>query len=164
MKITLKKIREQEPCSDGWEQLLIFLGKTQADNEELSLKTILESNGFYDTLWCLQAVQGYDREKRLYAVWCARQIEHLMNDQRSIKSLDVAERFANGEATHKELKAARAAAMDVWVSTKVSRIARAAALSAWGASNDCAAYAAYDCAACYGYDAANSADTIRTAT
>lgn len=51
-----------------------------------------------------------DRTLRLFAVWCARQVQHLMEDERSIAALDVAERFANGEATSEELAAARAAA------------------------------------------------------
>jgi len=58
------------------------------------------------------AVDGCDREIRLYAVWCARQVQHLMTDQRSIDALDVAERYANGLATENELDIARAAAWD----------------------------------------------------
>jgi hypothetical protein len=51
-----------------------------------------------------------DKELRLYAVWCARQVQHLMTDKRSIAALDVAERYADGRATDVELDAARAAA------------------------------------------------------
>ena len=51
-----------------------------------------------------------DRELRLIAVKCARQVQHLMKDERSINALDVAERFANGEATQEELNAAGDAA------------------------------------------------------
>ena len=110
MKTTLNKIRKHKPCTDGWEQLLAYLGKTKADDEPLSLLTILDSNGLDDALWCLIAVEGHDKEIRLYAVWCARQVQHLMTDQRSIDALDVAERYANGEATQDELYAARDAA------------------------------------------------------
>jgi len=49
-------------------------------------------------------------------VWCARQVQHLMTDKRSLDAIDVAERFANGLATENELDiawaAARAAAGD----------------------------------------------------
>lgn len=48
-----------------------------------------------------------DRELRLFAVWCARQVQHLMIDPRSIAALDVAERYARGEASADELTAAR---------------------------------------------------------
>jgi hypothetical protein len=106
MKTTLNQIREHGPCVEGWTKLLQHLNKTKADDEPLSLLTILDSNGFDDALWCLRAVKGYDKEKRLYAVWCARQVQHLMTDERSIKALDVAERYANGEASDEELEEA----------------------------------------------------------
>jgi hypothetical protein len=107
MKTTLNQIRECNPCAEGWTKLLQHLNKTKADDEPLSLLTVLDSNGFDDALWCLRAVKGYDKEKRLYAVWCARQVQHLMPDKRSVKALDVAERYANGEASDEELKIAR---------------------------------------------------------
>ena len=133
---TLNKIREHGPCADGWAKLLRHLGKTQADDEPVSLLTVLESNGLNDALWCLRAVDGHQREMRLYAVWCARQVQHLMTDPRSLTALDVAERHANGEATDYELAAARNAAWDAaWAA------ARAAAWAAWDAAR-AAAWAA----------------------
>ena len=110
MKTTLNAIREHAPCAEGWKKLLTYLGKTAADDEPLSLLTILDSNGLDDALWALRAVEGYDREIRLYAVWCARRVEHLLTDQRSLDALEVAERFARGRATREELAAAWAAA------------------------------------------------------
>ena len=107
---TLKKIKAHSPCTDGWQKLLKYLGKSQADDEPLALLTILESNGLDDTLWCLRTVPEHDKEWRLYAVWCARKVQYLMTDPRSITALDVSERYANGEATQEELDAARAAA------------------------------------------------------
>ena len=112
MKTTLNKIRSHAPCAEGWEKLLNYLGKTKADDEPLSLLTILDSNGLRDALWCLRAVEGYDREIRLYAVWCARQVQHLLTDKRSLDALDVAERYVNGQATEDELTAAWIAAGD----------------------------------------------------
>ena len=111
MKTTLNKIRDHAPCKDGWEKLLKHLGKTKADGEPLSLLTILDSNGLDYALWCLRAVDGYDKEMRLFAVWCARKVQHLMTGQRSLDALDVAEKYAHGQATHEELEAARAAAI-----------------------------------------------------
>ena len=133
MKTTLNKIRKYEPCIDGWQKLLAHLGKTKADDEPLSIATIIDSNGLDDAIWCLRAVEGYDREIRLFAVWCARQVQHLMTDKRSLDALDVAERYANGKATEDELNAARAAA---WA----ARDTAAAAWSAWAAED--AAWAA----------------------
>ena len=142
MKTTLNEIREHSPCEEGWKKLLKSLSKTKADDEPVSIVQVLDSNGLDDALWCLRAVKGYDREIRLYAVWCARQVEHLMTDERSKQALVVAERHANGEATDEELAAARAAAWDA---------ARAAAwddawAAAWDAAWDAAWAAAWDAA------------------
>ena len=112
MKTTLNQIRAKSPCQSGWIKLLAYLGKTKADDEPISIVTILDSNGLDDALWCLQAVKGRDREIRLFGVWCARQVQHLMTDPRSIAALDVSERFANCNATQEELDAAWAAARD----------------------------------------------------
>ena len=53
-----------------------------------------------------------ERTARLFAVWCARQVQHLMTDERSLIALVVAENFANGLATRDELLAAEDAARD----------------------------------------------------
>jgi len=152
MNTTLNQIREKSPCADGWKKLLTHLGKTQADDEPLSIITVLDSNGLDDALWCLRAVEGYDRAIRLYAAWCARQVQHLMTDKRSLDALDVAERYANGLATDKELAAASFAA---W----------AAARAAWSAANGAwaAAWAAADAAWDAAWSAANGANGARSA-
>lgn len=110
MKTTLNAIRKHGHCANGWSKLLASLGKTGPDDDPLSILTILESNGLDDALWALRAVEGHDREIRLFAVWCARQVQHLMTDKRSLEALDVAERFASGNATQAKLSAARYAA------------------------------------------------------
>ena len=109
---TLNRIRAHGPCEGGWEKLLKGLGKTSADDEPLPFARIVEINGIDDALWCCRAEPQYEREWRLFAVWCARRVECLMKDQRSRDALDVAERFANGHATNDELDAAGAAAGD----------------------------------------------------
>jgi len=143
---TLNKIREQGPCTDGWELLLRHLGKTKADDEPLSLLTVLDSNGLDDTLWCFQAVDGFDSEMRLYAVWCARQVQHLMTDLRSLAALDVAERHALGKSDDDELKEAWSAALSAALSAARSA-ARAALSAALSASEAAAARSASKAAA-----------------
>ena len=166
MKTTLNQIRAKSPCQSGWIKLLEYLGKTKADDEPLAIATILDSNGLDDALWCLQAVKGRDREIRLFGVWCARQVQHLMTDPRSIAALDVAERFANGEATQYELNAARDAAWAArdardaaWAARNVSNAARAASDAAWAARNaaSAAARAARGAASDAASDAARAA-------
>ena len=112
---TLNAIRAHGPCATGWTKLLAHLGKTKADDEPLPLLTILDSNGLDDALWCMRAMPEHDKHWRLFAVWCARQVQHLMTDPRSISVLDVAERHARGDATDAELSAACDAAMAVAV-------------------------------------------------
>ena len=151
MKTTLKKIKEHELCKDGWEKLLKNLGKKEADDEPLAITTILDSNGIEDALWCLRAVEGRERDIRLFVVWCARQVQHLMTDQRSIAAIDVAERYANGLASEAELTAARAAAWAAaraaawdaaWAAAAVARAAARAAGATAGAAAGAVARAA----------------------
>ena len=140
MKTTLNKIRGHAPCADGWKKLLKNLGKTKADDTPLAITTILESNGLDDALWCLRAVDGYQREMRLYAVDCARSVQHSMTARRNINAIDVAERHANGLATDGELAAAQdatrgaawgAASAAAWAAALV-----AARGAAWGDARD----------------------------
>jgi hypothetical protein len=151
MNTTLNLIRSHGPCVDGWAKLLRHLGKTEADDEPLSLRTILDSNGLEDALWCLRAVPNCDREARLYAVWCARQVQHLMTDPRSLAALDVAERRASGEVTDAELAAPRAvasaAARDAaWAAASAAPRYAAAAMDAWDAKRDAKRDAAWEVA------------------
>ena len=117
---TLNRIRAHQPCTYGWKKLLTHLGKTEADDESIPFATILASNGRDDALWCCRAEPQYGREWRLYAVWCARRVQHLMTDQRSIAAIEVVQRFADGEATDDELAAARAAA---WAAAEAAQTA-----------------------------------------
>ena len=105
MKTTLNKILQHSPCQQGWKKLLKSLGKTRVDDETITIERIIKSNGIQDAVWCLRAVDGRDMEIRLFAVWCARQVQYLMTDP-SIAALDVAERYAHGRATEQEVLAA----------------------------------------------------------
>ena len=134
---TLNAIRAHGPCADGWKKLLNHLGKTGADDEPLSLLTILDSNGLDDALWCLRAMPEHNKHWRLYAVWCARQVQHLMTDARSVAALDVAERHAHGTASDQELAAAGDAARDA-----AGDASRDAAGDAAGDASRAAAWAA----------------------
>lgn len=110
MFTTLNEIRKFFPCQTGWEKLLRSLGKTAADDEPLSLLAILDSNGIDDAIWAFKAVKGYEKEKRLFAVACCREVQHLMTDPRSVAAVDAAEKFANGEISERELRKAAVAA------------------------------------------------------
>ena len=47
-----------------------------------------------------------DRTLRIFACKCVREVWHLLTDERSRNAVDVAERYAEGEATDEELSAA----------------------------------------------------------
>ncbi len=158
---TLNKIRKHLPCKDGWEQLLANLGKTKADDEPLPLTTILGSNGLDDCLWALRTVPEHDSLWRKYAVWCARQVEHLITDERSKLVLDVAWRHSNGESTDEDLAAARdaawAAAWDAAWAAARDAAWDAAWAAAWAAARDAAWAAARDAAWAAAWAAARAA-------
>ena len=131
---TLNHIRDNHPCTDGWTKLLAGLGKTKADDEPVAYATILRINGLGDALWCMRAEPQHANLWRMFAVRCARKVEHLMTDQRSRDALDVAERHANGQATDEELAAARdaadAARGAAWAAAAAADAARGAAWAA----------------------------------
>jgi hypothetical protein len=163
---TLNRIREHGPCENGWRKLLAGLGKTAPDDEPLPFARIVEINGLDDALWCCRAEPQHERAWRLFAVWCARQVQHLMTDPRSLAALDMAERHAKGQASDKELNAARAAASDAAVAAKTAASVAAwdttSVVAAWDAARDAANDAA-DVAWAAADDAWAAADAAKTA-
>lgn len=109
---TLNRIWACNPCDGGKRRALQATGKNAPDDEPITYQQIVESVGLDDALWCCRAEPQYEREWRLFAVWCARQVQHLMDDERSINALDVVERHAHGEATDEDLTSAKDAAWD----------------------------------------------------
>ena len=133
--ITLQQINDKNPCLSGWETILAAHGGENADmNAEFPLVDALETNGLDDVIWAMQCLPEYDREWRLFAVWCARQTQYLLTDQRSLDVLDVAERFARGQATSDELSAARTAAQTAAQTANTTASAAASAATRDAAS------------------------------
>lgn len=87
MKTTLNQIAACNPCKSGWKALLTGLNKTTADDEDLPLLAVLDINGLSDAIWCFRAVVGFDKEKQLFAVFCARQVQHFCKDDDKANSL-----------------------------------------------------------------------------
>jgi len=125
-------------------------------------------------LWVAQK-QGVDLKiLTLAKVRCARLVDHLMKDDRSIAALIAAERFANGEITREQLGAAADAADAAAGAAAGAAYYAAAVFAAYYAATDAAAAsayaadaadAAYDSAA-YAYDSAAyaAADAAREST
>ena len=154
-EVTLKDLRQAKACIAGYNKVVCSLqGQPFTDKhrdmksyirfaykEPISLSFILENNGLNDALWAMHCIKDADRDIRLFSVWCARQVQHLMRDSRSTNALDVAERFANGKATKEELEAARVAARAACAASAASAAraacaASAASAAAWAASVD----------------------------
>jgi hypothetical protein len=169
----LPKVDKLEKCSSGYhsckpEQILRWLN---AEMYAVEYKTPPEEDD--DKVWGTQIrfirkVDTFnDRTLRLFAVWCAREALKLTGnpDPRSVNACDVAERFANGEATQEELAAAWDAAGAAWdAAGDAARDAAgdAARDAAWAAARDAAwdaAGAAWDAAgdAWAAWDAARDA-------
>lgn len=92
---------EHRACSDGRKRAAAFP----------SLEDAWQTCTPEDLIWVATRPGVLtDRELRRFSVFCARSVQYLMTDQRSIAAVDVAERHANGEATDDELHAAAYAA------------------------------------------------------
>ena len=133
--ITLYKIKANCPCADGWRKVLAANGGTNADmSKPFAVASILESNDLDDTIWALRCLPKHANLWRKYAVWCARQVQHLMLDPRSLNALDVAWRHSDGLATDSELTAARNAARDAAGAAAWDAAGAAAGAAAWAAA------------------------------
>jgi hypothetical protein len=85
-----------------------------------------------DPLPMLEFLRGKasDRKLRLYAVACSRGLWHLMTNPRSQRAVEVAEQYADGEATWGDMAAARAA-VGAAVGAAADTAAWAATWAAW---------------------------------
>ena len=157
LQVTLKDLRANHACVSGYNKLVCALTGQKFDKkretyirrrheEPISIEYILGSNGLDDALWALRAVPDVDRDCRRYALWCARRVQHLMDDKRSIAALDVAERHADGLATDDELVSARAAAQYAALAAAWAAAETAAQAAARDAALDAARDAAWDAA------------------
>ena len=58
-------------------KLLKYLGKTETDDEPLSLLPVLEGNGLNGALWCLRASDASEDQIRHFSRLCALDVIHL---------------------------------------------------------------------------------------
>ena len=156
MTTTLNKIREHKPCSDGWEKLLKALGKTMADDEELSIFAILESNGLDDAIWCLRAVDGKDFEIRRFARFCALLNIEIIKPNCGSDDYDLIVKWLNtGDESIRSAAWAAAESAAAWSAARAA--ARSAESAVWAAAESAARSAAESAARSAAWAAARSA-------
>ena len=67
----------------------------------------MNSTEYTDVIWAIARKDVLtEKEMRLFACWCVRQIWHLLKDDRSKTAIIIAEKYAKGEATKNDLKVA----------------------------------------------------------
>lgn len=143
--VTPDQLREEGACFSGYNRVVRMLQGVDFDEDDEKLERYLElqctdlirlvdianSNGLADAVWCLRCITDCERDATMFSVWCARQVQHLMKDPRSVASLDVAERFSDGKASVDELNEAIGQALLVDKSGLSDAEECAAALAVW---------------------------------
>jgi hypothetical protein len=154
-------IRKFNPCYDPSKAI-------KDETEELSVKQWVEKYRNVvptkDIIWLLSRTEFLsEKDLILFVVWCAREALKLIEnpDERSVNACNVAERYANGQATKEELLAAHDVAYDA-VDIASSNAARAAANAAYIA-DDIAVYDKTDIAYAVSHYASTAAFYASTA-
>jgi hypothetical protein len=158
-------IRKFQPCYDPSEVIT-------DETEELTVKEWVEKYRSIvpakDIIWLLSRREFLsEKDLRLFAVWCTREVLKLIenSDERIVEACNVAERYANGQATKEELLAVHHAAHDA--ADAVADAARAALydddavnISASEAASYAAHEAAYAAYTATSYDAHDAAYAV----
>jgi hypothetical protein len=142
---TLRRIRDASPCEAGWRKLLAYLGKTCADDEQLHLLTVLESNGLTDALWVIDKAMTDDRLSRHFRAAVAETVLPMFERQYpgDMRVRDQIAMLRNDDATRAERAAAAAAAWDAADDADTSAADAGTFAAARDAARDAAAAAAY---------------------
>jgi hypothetical protein len=166
---TFKRLRAAGACKTRYKFLRAAL-KGVKDTKPINLLTILETNGFDDALWALQATtENCDTVARLMAADFAEEVlpiwQKYSADKRPELAIKAARDFAHGRITASERAAAGDAAWDVagaaaWAAAGAAAWAAAwatAGAAAWAAARDAAWAAARDAAGDAAWDDAGDA-------
>ena len=164
---------DPDMCASGWhgtdaKHLIDFIHGDQLFEVEVQdIEWDADGKKFTSRSMCLirQIDTWNDKNLRLFACWCVRQIWHLLTDNRSKNAVIIAEKYAIGEATTEVLAAARDAA---WAAVRDAAGEAtwdaageatwdAARAAAWDAARAAARAAAWDAARAAAWDAAGAA-------
>jgi len=141
---TFRILREVGACKPRYRYLARKLGgvKKYGEDKPIPILKILEINGFDDALWALciaMPVDKADKLLRLFNCWCVRNtplpdggtVWDLLEDERSRKAVEVAERYAHGKASEEDLAAAGVAAWEASWQSDSCAVGSLAEEAAW---------------------------------
>ena len=136
---TLSQLQKAIPGrDDAYSYSRAFDDKTPGD-KAITYEKLLDALGLDGALYCCSAEPQYSALWRQYAVWCARQVQHLMEDASVPHLLDIAQDHANGKVSDDDLDYARTEAESISSAAMATRWA--ASIPAWAG-----AYRAASCA------------------
>jgi hypothetical protein len=156
----MPKLDKLEMCVSGYhiikrEQLVRWLGPAIFEVEVRGDTQWEEDKGIAQEARLVRKLDNWNEKNiRLFACDCADSVRHLMKDKRSTDAIDVARRFAKGEASKEERDAAWAAAGDAACAAARDAACAAARDAAWAAARAAACAAAGDAARDAARDAA----------
>jgi hypothetical protein len=144
---TLNLLHKVAVCQARYKVLVSALGIDYLKDQEISLLTILETNGINDALWALRATtQDCEKVARLMAADFAELalpewLKYYPNDDRPRLAIQAARDFANGVINNAQRAAAESAAASaawaaVWSAAKSAAAKSAAWSAAWSAASD----------------------------
>lgn len=137
MYTTVAKMRALQPYGIGFQKFFQDTGRTDVDDDIVSIDEVLRVAGLDAALWTLRTIEGPPaalKAIKLLGIEYARSVEHLLIDPRIKGTLDVAERHVNGQAADDELKRAQVQAELLAVQANKDDHLTPSASAAWSAS------------------------------
>jgi hypothetical protein len=136
--VSLAEIKAHTPPIKGWKMLLKTKGGARKADMDLQfpIVEVLDLYDFFNTLLVLRCRPEHDELWQEYAVWCAQQVEHLIDVEhegakgRAAVKAEMAAFFAVKAA---KIATCKDAGSNVWI---VARCAKdAARMAGWSADN-----------------------------
>lgn len=109
-QISLKHIQDLYPPKGKLYQLQALLGTTDPQSQ-VSIPALVKSHGLDHALWCCQGIKHMEITLRGFALDCALQVRHLLDDEGK-KLLDTVASVLDGNNVSYEELAARTAAVN----------------------------------------------------
>ncbi len=136
---TFTRLHKANACIERYRHLAELLGGINKYGRDtpITLAKIVETNGLENALWALRAtVEPSDKLARLFACDCAERVLSLFenkypDDKRPRQAIEIARRYAMGQASDKARAAARVAWAAAWAAGDAAWAAAWAAEQKW---------------------------------